>query len=254
MDPYIKVKWEENGEKKEYKTKVCQEAGKTPKWGSDPTDENSIQVRVEDMFTQYIEFNVKDEGTMSNTDIGSFEIDYSALCFNYGVDQWFRLMFKNVNAGQLRLITEYVDDESPKLTADDIISQTEQMKIRLKELKTMESHEDCPDVNTFIPIDLSDSIRRGGLTVTGVEGFDNGEKVEKVCTVRNADHDKLCANMCDDFFIQYEFVKPILIRGYGISSANDRHNRDPKSWEFQIKEINVHTGEELHDGDWLTFA
>ena len=99
MDPYVKVKWEQDGEDKEYKTKVCQEAGKTPNWGSDPSDENSISVRVEDMFSEYISFSIKDEGTISNTEVGGFTIDYSALCFNYGVDQWFRIMHKNMNAG-----------------------------------------------------------------------------------------------------------------------------------------------------------
>ena len=99
MDPYVKVKWEQNGENKEYKTKVCQEAGKTPNWGSEPTDENSISVKVEDMFAEYISFSVKDEGTISNTEVGGFQIDYSALCFNYGIDQWFRLMHNNINAG-----------------------------------------------------------------------------------------------------------------------------------------------------------
>jgi hypothetical protein len=72
MDPYVKVKWVKNGGDKEYKTKVMQEAGKTPKWGEEPTGENSIEVRVEDMFTEYIEFRVKDEGTISNEEVGGF--------------------------------------------------------------------------------------------------------------------------------------------------------------------------------------
>jgi hypothetical protein len=35
----------------------------------------------------------------------------------------------------------------------------------------METHEECPDIEDFIPVDLSDTIRRGGLKVTGIEGF-----------------------------------------------------------------------------------
>lgn len=165
MDPYVKVKWEENGEDKEYKTKVCQEAGKTPKWGEEATDENSITVRVDDMFGGYIEFRVKDEGTISNEEVGGMEIDYSALCFNYGVDQWFRIMHKNINAGRIRLITEYVDDHQPKLSPQDITEQTHKMKAKLKGICVMEDHEDCPDKDDFIPIDLSDTIRRGGMKV-----------------------------------------------------------------------------------------
>jgi hypothetical protein len=77
-------------------------------------------VRVEDMFASYIEFRVKDEGTMSNTEVGGFQIDYSALCFNHGVDQWFRLMHNNMNAGQLRLKTEYVDDTCPRQSVEQV--------------------------------------------------------------------------------------------------------------------------------------
>ena len=171
MDPYVKVKWAQDGEDKEYKTKVMQEAGKTPNWGEDPSDENSIEVRVEDMFAQYIEFTVKDEGTISNEEVGGFQIDYSALCFNYGVDQMFRLMHKNKNAGQLRLKTEYVDDSCPKQSPKDIEEETKSMKSKLAEISVMQTHEDCPDVEDFIPIDLSDTIRRGGLIVTGIDGF-----------------------------------------------------------------------------------
>jgi hypothetical protein len=68
------------------------------------------------MFAEYIEFRVKDEGTISNVEVGGFQIDYSALCFNYGVDQWFRLMHSNINAGQIRLITSFEDDSCKQLT------------------------------------------------------------------------------------------------------------------------------------------
>jgi hypothetical protein len=68
-------------------------------------------------------------------------------------------------------------------------------------------------------------------------------------------HDKLCAKQTDNWFIQYDFVKPILLRGYGVSSANDSpgHEADPKEWEFSIIEMNIHTGENLNGGAYLTF-
>jgi hypothetical protein len=252
MDTYVKVKWTQDGEEQEYKTKVMQEAGKTPNWGEETTPENFVEVRVEDMFTEIIDFRVKDEGSISNTEIGGFSIDYSGLCFNYGVDQWFTLMHNNSKSGSLRLKTEYIDDECPRKNLEDIAAEVQKIKNQLGGV--MESHDECPDVEDFIPIDLSDTIRREGLTVTGIDGFGE-EKVEKVCTVKTENNDKLCAYHIDDWFIQYDFVKPILLRGYGVSNANDSpgHDANPKVWEFSIMEVNIHTGEDLNDGEMHVF-
>jgi hypothetical protein len=76
-----------------------------------------------------------------------------------------------------------------------------------------------------------------------------------VCTVKSAPNDKLCAYQGDNWFIQYDFVKPILLRGYGLGNANDSpgHDAEPKAWEFSIIEMNIHTGENLNDGGYLTF-
>jgi hypothetical protein len=76
----------------------------------------------------------------------------------------------------------------------------------------METNDECPDIEDFIPLDLAEALARGGLEVSGVQGFP-GETVENCC---NTLARKLCAEHNDDWHVQYEFSKPILIRGYGV--------------------------------------
>ena len=113
----------------------------------------------------------------------------------------------------------------------------------------METHDECADEEDFIPLDLAETRRRDGLKVSGIDAFP-GENVEEVC---NVGHSKYCATMCDNWHVQYDFVKPILFRGYGVKSANDRPDRNPKKWELSFVEVNVHTGEDLNDSEWLNF-
>ena len=123
------------------------------------------------------------------------------------------------------------------------------MKSQLYEMGAMETHDDCPDIQDFIPLDLEETRKRGGLKVSGVVGFPN-EGVNELCTPAKS---KLCATMCDNWIVEYDFIKPILFRGYGVRSANDRPDRNPKSWEISFVEINIQTGENRNDGELLQF-
>lgn len=82
-------------------------------------------------------------------------------------------MHKNINAGQIRLITKFEDDTCKEMTEQDIIDETSKMKSKLFELGAMETHEECEDIEDFIPLDLGETLKRGGVTVSGISGFPN---------------------------------------------------------------------------------
>jgi len=37
--------------------------------------------------------------------------------------------------------------------------------------------------------------------------------------------------------LKFKFKKPLLIRGYGLKSANDAPNRDPKNFELWVHDV-----------------
>ena len=41
---------------------------------------------------------------------------------------------------------------------------------------------------------------------------------------------------CNAAWVVFRFERPILIRGYGLVSAGDVPSRDPKHWNFMIKD------------------
>jgi hypothetical protein len=120
------------------------------------------------------------------------------------------------------------------------------MKAQLCELGAMETHEEC-EMDDFIPLDLAESLKRGGLKVQGTQTMYPAESATELCSPARS---KMCTLMSDNFYAQYDFVKPILFRGYGVRSANDCPERNPKQWDVSIIETNVHTGEDLNDGEW----
>ena len=151
MDPVCIAKWEECDEDKEFKTEMKEDAGKEPKW------EESFEVHVKDMHETVI-FTVMDINTVSDDTIGYFKIEWSALCFNNGSDEWYLLWYKNKPAGKLRLITEFEPDNG------GCEAQVAGLLVQ------MQSMEDRPELEDLVPIDLMTA--KFAITVEGSEPVD----------------------------------------------------------------------------------
>lgn len=57
----------------------------------------------------HVSFKIKDEEVFANEEVAACQIEFTALCFNHGVDDWFPVFCGNENAGILRLKTIYHD-------------------------------------------------------------------------------------------------------------------------------------------------
>jgi Ca2+-dependent lipid-binding protein len=77
MDPFVTLKLGEQN----FKTKVLQGAGKTPKW------DEAFDFNVE--HGDDLELEVLEEDTVSNDTVGTATIKVSALCISGGIDEWF---------------------------------------------------------------------------------------------------------------------------------------------------------------------
>jgi len=58
-----------------------------------------------------IHFKVKDQNMIDSEMVGETLVDYSALCFNNGCDDWYKLYSGNDNVGKLRLLTVFEEDQ-----------------------------------------------------------------------------------------------------------------------------------------------
>ena len=92
MSPYITI----THNKKKLKTKVHDNAGKTPKW----TDE--FQLEVENV-SEEITLRVWDQDMTTSDAVGFCKIKLSSLMITCGVKDWFTIMFDNKPAGQVMI-------------------------------------------------------------------------------------------------------------------------------------------------------
>lgn len=76
---------------------------------------------------------------------------------------------------------------------------------------------------------MHDSIKDGGNT--------KEEWPWKLLYDNQGPSDKWCAIGSTSGWIMYKFKKPILIRGYGLKSANDAPVRDPKSFSLLVLDL-----------------
>jgi len=156
--------------------------------------------------------------------IGAFEVELAALCFNFGVDDWFTLYHGNSSAGKLRLRTEFKDHHTHH---GDIEAEFAKMENKLNAF----NHRLCTvdSVEQLIPFDLEKAFEAGDVKVSGSPANDN-EGPEN--TVSGSLWNKCCgpAEEGQDFCLTFSFKKPVIIRGYGIRSANDFPVRDPLAW------------------------
>jgi len=87
----------------------------------------------------------------------------------------------------------------------------------------------------LIPYNLEDALNNMVLKVDGNPGYP-GEAPQNTClSLLDA---KWCGKKCEDedFCLVYRFSTPIIIRGYGIRSANDCPDRDPLVWSVFAEE------------------
>ena len=100
------------------------------------------------------------------------------------------------------------------------------------------------DINSLIPLNLMTAYDEKSLKIKGPKEVDS-HIVENVCTSFKTKF--RCNNFnIRDCLIALEFLNPICIRGYGIRTADSEPDYDPKSWEFLIDEVNIHTGQIIH--------
>ncbi len=88
MDPFCKIVCRDQT----FKTKVMQNAGKTPKWNE--TIEIAVKYIGDDLHIE-----IYDEDVTTSDLICSTVIKISALCMNGGMDDWFECQFKGKNCG-----------------------------------------------------------------------------------------------------------------------------------------------------------
>ena len=77
-------------------------------------------------------------------------------------------------------------------------------------------------------VQVSDYLKNGGGS--------GDEWPWKVLKLSNLSSDKWIVESKTAWLL-YRFNKPITIRGYGIISASDAEERDPKSWKFFIHDM-----------------
>ena len=97
MDPYVKMFSREQ----EWKSKVCDGGGKTPKWLSQFFD---IDVKY---LGDNLEFKIYDEDVGKDDFIAEGQTKLSALAVNGGMDEWFEVSYKGKAAGKLHLRCEW---------------------------------------------------------------------------------------------------------------------------------------------------
>ena len=223
MDPYVKAKWEREGEDKDWKSSMLEGAGKTPNWLLN-SDDHTFEVIVHDMH-ESIKFIVKDQNVIDTEEIGEFQIEYSALCFNEGIDEWFTLFHDNASAGKLRLKTRFRDNA---ITSGETYEEySSKMEKELYQLKQAQHNEF--DVEDLIPFNLEEAVQNGEVTVTGTEHY--GDECPTEALMKSQEpHSKFIGPLGDCFKLALHFKTKITMRGYGVRSANDCPERDPKSW------------------------
>jgi len=96
MDPYCTITFKNN----KYKTKVCDKAGKKPKW----TDEFTLEVESP---TDEMTLRCWDQDLTTSDAIGFTKIKMSSLMINCGIEDWFTIMFDNKPAGEIFISTTF---------------------------------------------------------------------------------------------------------------------------------------------------
>ena len=137
QDPFVVVTYQDEGEKKTFQTSTKDEAGKVARWGTSAMSDNSISEIIVNDFGAEVKFAVSDEETSGSREIGTTYADFAALCFNGGLDQWFKLWKGNKTIGTIRIISEFTpskdfgkneDIEAKRLEIEEVQAAIEEAK------------------------------------------------------------------------------------------------------------------------------
>ena len=97
MDPYVFLQYREQ----EYKTKVLDGAGKTPKWKDEVW---TVEVKY---IGDDVHFVVKDEDVGKDDTVGSGTVKMSAFAINGGIDEWYDIQHKGKAAGKVHMVSKW---------------------------------------------------------------------------------------------------------------------------------------------------
>ena len=96
-DPYIKFQCREQ----EFKTSVCKNGGKNPKWHH---DHFNVEVHY---LGDDLHFQMFDDDIGKDDSLGKGETKLSALTHGGGISEWFHIQHKGENAGKIHLTTKW---------------------------------------------------------------------------------------------------------------------------------------------------
>jgi len=96
MDPYCTITFKD----KKFKTKVHEAGGKKPIWGDSFTIETTSP-------SEEIVLRCWDQDVTTNDAIGFVKIKLSSLMINYGVEDWFPIMYENSTAGEIFIRSKF---------------------------------------------------------------------------------------------------------------------------------------------------
>ena len=97
MDPYVIFKYREQ----EWKSTVCQDQGKTPKWVNQHWE---IDVKY---LGDDLRFTVYDEDVTKDDVVGEGITKMSALSLNGGLDEWYTIQYEGKSAGKLHFTSKW---------------------------------------------------------------------------------------------------------------------------------------------------
>lgn len=78
------------------------------------------------------------------------------------------------------------------------------------------------------------------------EDYENGENVYNLLHDSEGDHDKWIAMDVNKSWVEFTFASPVIIRGYGLKSANDCPNRSPRIWKLELMGFNGDLEKVIH--------
>ncbi|TNV75843.1 hypothetical protein FGO68_gene9817 [Halteria grandinella] len=119
MDPFVEISYNN----KKYRSMTHKNGGKFPSWNQ--TFEIEIDSAQDDL-----SFTIFDENVLSKDFICQSFIKASALCMNNGVRDWFSLLYKQQQAGQILLETQFLPFQSKQEFKQQNISVEEQNMAR----------------------------------------------------------------------------------------------------------------------------
>lgn len=101
MDPYVKF----SSREQEWKSPICNNGGKNPKWHDHGDAKWDIQVHY---LGDELEFHVWDDEIGRDESIGSGSTKLSALAVHGGFDEWFEIQHKGKPAGKVHIRADWM--------------------------------------------------------------------------------------------------------------------------------------------------